>query len=1138
MQKLNNFHHKASSDYISKQKIKNQITSSAVIFKSNVMNIKINNISNSKDGYIFIPNSKAINGRSFDKELQENKQIIKNYLKNEKTKKDSEKNSLEIESKDEVSTNNLTESLQYFTDMNLNIKGHGGTNLCQGNGNYNYNNYINNNINKKLSTINARNNTNSNYIPTISINIKKNDKENRLKANIDIKAKVKNKKCLNINNNKINKKGNNISNSNMNGIKINETFNKGITKESFDNKIYKKNIHNSYNKEKDKKSNFQNKEFCQTKRKLSNLVDDTTNKTLFPSKCKTQNYLNNLNNGNNATNINYHSNRKISINNLNNDNCNNSYESNNINQLIKSKKKLFIKNNEKENKENKLIKDNKEMSNKKKTQTKNIVNNIKLKQKNVLLLKSISVAQKLLRTKSPMNKNAITLNNMNYYENNHTINQESTYKDFYTMKNNTDRRKEDNINSSNKNIISNTKNNNNNIVNKISLSKKNKNEKKISKTSQKHSLIKKPDNIKPKKLESGKNNNNNIIIKKKKNSHNNVVNINSSNKKIKIETSFEENSLLKSKNSKDVSLNNSNSKHVSFQQNNSPIINKVLIFEIGNSKILNNMNNNLNNNINNSNNHSYKNIIHMENSKTNKNILYNEETPKKNKLTDIIKKNIEYNKENKNSKLINNTKSLSNYINDSFFGENTATPIDHKHAFNKNKKYSENNEEKSNKSGNNINKLSDYKNNYKNKQIEKDFGDMETPILLNTPKLTGRIIDAKLNLFEKMKSIKTENENMKIEKKHKIENNKIVNKLSNKYKDDNSTETEDIIYQEGSISSNKNTINNKKPKNKKTIDKKIKHKKTLINILEYLLSLNEKCLNVIFNYFDLAMINTITLLNKKYYACFKYIINQTIKNKILLFYKEKNKFNNNIKLSLMKVSSLSKLSPLLLHKKYVDLLLESNNKYDKEIQKDLTRTFPDNLSFKYGNSNYNKLYHLLTVYSQYNPKIGYAQGINFLVAYIIILFDKEEEGFVFLDALMQKFEFEKLLGVNNDLHKKLDNIGMYLKKYCPEIYNYLDSVFLSHEFFTTNWMITLFSNSMEKKYLFIVWDFLIIYGWKFFRYFVVSVLNVYKKNILEEEQNNLTFFMKKVLKNERFKEEFEKIIDKVFELMNKENNIV
>ena len=45
---------------------------------------------------------------------------------------------------------------------------------------------------------------------------------------------------------------------------------------------------------------------------------------------------------------------------------------------------------------------------------------------------------------------------------------------------------------------------------------------------------------------------------------------------------------------------------------------------------------------------------------------------------------------------------------------------------------------------------------------------METPILLNTPKLTGRIIDANFNLFEKVKSITGDEnleKNLKIEKK-------------------------------------------------------------------------------------------------------------------------------------------------------------------------------------------------------------------------------------------------------------------------------------------------------------------------------------------------------------------------------------
>jgi len=182
----------------------------------------------------------------------------------------------------------------------------------------------------------------------------------------------------------------------------------------------------------------------------------------------------------------------------------------------------------------------------------------------------------------------------------------------------------------------------------------------------------------------------------------------------------------------------------------------------------------------------------------------------------------------------------------------------------------------------------------------------------------------------------------------------------------------------------------------------------------------------IYEFFDKSMINSFTLLNKKYYNCFKVIIHKKIKNKILQFYEKNNIYNNKIKLSLMKLSPLSKISPLLLHKKYIDLLFEKDNKYDKEIKKDLTRTFPDNYTFKYGNINYNKLYHLLSVYSLYNQKIGYAQGINFLVAHIIILFDKEEDAFVFLDGLIQKFEFEKLLGLQNELDNKLKNIGFYL----------------------------------------------------------------------------------------------------------------
>jgi hypothetical protein len=92
-----------------------------------------------------------------------------------------------------------------------------------------------------------------------------------------------------------------------------------------------------------------------------------------------------------------------------------------------------------------------------------------------------------------------------------------------------------------------------------------------------------------------------------------------------IENSYDENNLQKNQNQNDISF-----------QYSTPIINKVFVFEIGNSKIFNNISsnsNNLNNaNILNNGGHSYKNIMHKDKLKSNKNnILFNSEVNQKKK---------------------------------------------------------------------------------------------------------------------------------------------------------------------------------------------------------------------------------------------------------------------------------------------------------------------------------------------------------------------------------------------------------------------------------------------------------------------------------------------------------------------------
>ena len=57
--------------------------------------------------------------------------------------------------------------------------------------------------------------------------------------------------------------------------------------------------------------------------------------------------------------------------------------------------------------------------------------------------------------------------------------------------------------------------------------------------------------------------------------------------------------------------------------------------------------------------------------------------------------------------------------------------------------------------------------------------------------------------------------------------------------------------------------------------------------------------------------------------------------------------------------------------------------YIYQIEKDVMRTFPKNPSFKGIESN--KLSNILLAYAKYNEVIGYAQGMNYIMANAMLL---------------------------------------------------------------------------------------------------------------------------------------------------------
>ena len=78
---------------------------------------------------------------------------------------------------------------------------------------------------------------------------------------------------------------------------------------------------------------------------------------------------------------------------------------------------------------------------------------------------------------------------------------------------------------------------------------------------------------------------------------------------------------------------------------------------------------------------------------------------------------------------------------------------------------------------------------------------------------------------------------------------------------------------------------------------------------------------------------------------------------------------------------------------------------------------------------------------------------------------------------------------------------------------------------------------METEYLSIIWDYIIIFGWKFVKYFILNILISCENDILNSTLDNLTSIKKNIFKNEIFKN-FNSLIDDSVQSMIKDDEFI
>ncbi|XP_062258058.1 growth hormone-regulated TBC protein 1-A-like [Platichthys flesus] len=162
------------------------------------------------------------------------------------------------------------------------------------------------------------------------------------------------------------------------------------------------------------------------------------------------------------------------------------------------------------------------------------------------------------------------------------------------------------------------------------------------------------------------------------------------------------------------------------------------------------------------------------------------------------------------------------------------------------------------------------------------------------------------------------------------------------------------------------------------------------------------------------------------------------------------------------------------------LAAEHDPKLKETIQTDINRTFPNNVLFqsKAEPGLQRALYNVLLAYGHHNQTVGYCQGMNFIVGYLIIITKDEEKSFWLMDALLGRilpdYYSPAMLGLKTDqevldelVKAKSPAVGQLMAQY-PGIWTLVVS----------RWFICLYIDILPIETVLRIWDCLFYEGSK------------------------------------------------------------
>ncbi|RKP02290.1 hypothetical protein CXG81DRAFT_10959 [Caulochytrium protostelioides] len=170
-------------------------------------------------------------------------------------------------------------------------------------------------------------------------------------------------------------------------------------------------------------------------------------------------------------------------------------------------------------------------------------------------------------------------------------------------------------------------------------------------------------------------------------------------------------------------------------------------------------------------------------------------------------------------------------------------------------------------------------------------------------------------------------------------------------------------------------------------------------------------------------------------------------------------------------------------------LLDHPSVHEKAIQRDVARTFPTHPHFmEPGQTGQESLFNVCKAYSLYDEKVGYCQGLAFIVGPMLLNMP-DEEAFSLLVKLMSDYGFRDMFAPDMaGLQLRLFQFDRLLEEQFPALHRHLLAQDIKSSMYVSQWFMTLFAYRFPLDMVLRIVDIVIAEGFEIIFKFAFALL--------------------------------------------------